>query len=201
MSNHYHVIVKVNLDLVASLSAKDILARWQQLYRLNPLLERFKAGNALTDAEQVSVDKQISRMRKTLASISRFMGYLNERVARKANAEDDCKGRFWEGRFLSQALLDEIALLQCLVYVDLNPVRAGLSQDPRLSDYTSIKRRLAGNSSGLLPFKPDTPEVAADHHHHLPIEFDDYLHLLDWSARITREDKTRNHTGRRRTSD
>ena len=189
MSNHYHVIVKVNLDLAASLSSKAILARWQQLYRLNPLLEGFKAGNALTDAEKHSVNGHISRMRKSLTSISRFMGYLNERIARKANAEDDCKGRFWEGRFQSQALLDETALLQCLVYVDLNPVRAGLSQDPRQSDYTSIKRRLAGNSADLLPFKSDKPEVVTDHYYHLPIHFDDYLQLLDWSARITIEDK------------
>ena len=121
MSNHYHVIVKVNLDLAASLSSEAVLARWQQLYRPNPLMARFKAGNVLTDAEKGSVDKQISRMRETLVNISRFMGYLNERIARKANAEDDCKGRFWEGRFVSQALLDETALLQCLVYVDLNP--------------------------------------------------------------------------------
>ena len=189
MSNHYHVIVKVNLDLAASLSSEAIVARWQRLYRLNPLMERFKAGNVLTDAEQETVDKQITRMRETLISISRFMGYLNERIARKANAEDDCKGRFWEGRFQSQALLDEIALLQCLVYVDLNPVRAGLSHDPRQSDYTSIKHRLAGNSSDLLPFKPDKPEVATDHYDHLPFRFDDYLQLLDWSARVTLEDK------------
>ena len=189
MSNHYHVIVKVNLDLAASLSSEAVLARWQQLYRLNPLMVRFKAGNVLTDAEKVSADEQISRMRENLVSISRFMGYLNERIARKANAEDDCKGRFWEGRFQSQALLDETALLQCLVYVDLNPVRAGLSHDTMQLDFTSIKRRLAGNNSDLIPFKPDKPEVVTDHYYHLPIHFDDYLQLLDWSARITLEDR------------
>ncbi len=189
MSNHYHVIVKVDPDLAASLSSEAILARWQQLYRLNPLMARFKAGNVLTAAEKDSVDEQISQMRQNLVSISRFMGYLNEYIARKANAEDDCKGRFWEGRFQSQALLDEFALLRCMVYVDLNPVRAGLSQDPRQSDYTSIKRRVAGNSSELLPFKSDTPEGVTDHCYHLPVHFDDYLQLLDWSARITMEDK------------
>ena len=139
MSNHYHVVVKVNLDLAASLSAEAIVARWQQLYRLNPLMERFKAGNVLTDAEKENVDTQIARMREVLTSISYFMGYMNQYIARKANAEDDCTGRFWEGRFQSQALLDEIALLQCMVYVELNPVRAVLSRDPRQSEYTSIK--------------------------------------------------------------
>ena len=189
MSNHFHVVVKVNLDLAASLSAEAVLSRWQQLYRLSPLMVRFKAGDVLTDAEKRRVDTEIARMREILISISRFMGHLNGYIARKANVEDDCRGHFWEGRFVSQALLDETALLQCMVYVELNPVRAGLSHNPLKSEHTSIKRRLAGNNSGLIPFKPDKPGAVTDHHNHLPFHFDDYLQLLVWSARVIREDK------------
>lgn len=189
MSNHYHVIVKVNPELVTSLSDKEILTRWQALYRLNPLVTRFKEGELLMNAEMEIVKTEIARMRQVLTSISRFMGYLNEHIARKANKEDDCKGRFWEGRFRSQALLDDTALLQCLAYVDLNPVRAGISLDPRQSDYTSIKRRLAGDCPGLLRFKSNEPDVTTDHDQHLPFSLDDYLQLLDWSGRIIREDK------------
>ena len=189
MSNHFHVVVKVNLDLAASLSAEAVLTRWQQLYRLSPLMVRFKAGDVLTDAEKRRVDTEIARMREILISISRFMGHLNGYIARKANVEDDCRGHFWEGRFVSQALLDETALLQCMAYVELNPVRAGLSHNPLKSEHTSIKRRLARNNSGLIPFKPDKPGAVTDHHNHLPFHFDDYLQLLVWSARVIREDK------------
>ena len=188
MSNHYHVIVRVDPELAASLSAEEVLNRWQQLYRLNPLMARFEAGNELTDAEKEIVANEISRMRQILMSISRFMAYLNERIARRANVEDNCKGRFWEGRFRSQAILDDAALLQCLAYVDLNPVRAGISQSPIQSEYTSVKRRLAKNSPGLLRFKSDVPEATTDHYH-LPFRLNDYLQLLDWSGRIIREDK------------
>ena len=184
MSNHYHVIIRVNPELAASLSAEAILDRWQLLYRLDPLMVRFKEGDVLTDEEKNIVDNEIRRMREVLMSISRFMGYLNERIARRANAEDGCKGRFWEGRFRSQALLDDVALLQCLAYVDLNPVRAGISQNPLQSEYTSIKRRLACDSSGLLEFKTDKAGKMSENYNELPFHIKDYLELLEWSGCI-----------------
>ena len=61
----------------------------------------------------------------------------------KPMKEDKCTGHFWEARFKSQALRSEKALLSCMVYVDLNPIRAAMANTPEESDYTSIQERVA----------------------------------------------------------
>jgi hypothetical protein len=82
------------------------------------------------------LDRGIANMHERLASVSEFVKYLSQPIARRANIEDDCKGKFWESRFKCQRLLDEAAVLSAMVYVDLNPVRAAMAQDLEDSDYT-----------------------------------------------------------------
>jgi hypothetical protein len=130
------------------------------------------------------------------------MRCLNEHLARRANAEDHCTGRFWEGRFRSQALLDEAGLLTAMAYVDLNPIRAGIAAMPEDSDFTSIEARIkelaAARDSGsgstdasgslhvpLLKFR----DGVTDNEPTIPFLFSDYLELVDWTGRTIRSDK------------
>ena len=107
-------------------------------------MQRFLADEQakMTEAEVARVNEYVAEYRDRLYDLSWFMRTLNEYIARQANLEDGVRGRFWEGRFKSQALLDEKALLAAMAYVDLNPVRAAMATTPEDSDYTSIQERL-----------------------------------------------------------
>jgi len=65
-----------------------------------------------------------------------------ETIARQANKEDQTTGRFWQGRYRVQLLLDEALILACATYVGLNPARAALADRPGNSDCTGAKDRI-----------------------------------------------------------
>ncbi len=198
MSNHYHVVLHVDPARGRSWSRDEVIHRWLRLYKGDPIAHCHLRGELKSGAEFRQLDLVVETWRERLTSISWFMRCLNEYIARRANREDDCAGRFWEGRFKSQALLDEAALLSCMAYVDLNPVRAGICETLDESDFTSIQarvRRLSAENSGranppapgLMPFRVGTErdEGSAS----LPIGLGDYIELVDWTGRIARADK------------
>jgi REP element-mobilizing transposase RayT len=143
MENHYHTILRTRPDIVAGWSDQEVAARWIALF---PRRCGLKKSVIPTVEEQIRAlmdcPERIAALRKRLCSLSWFMGRLNEFIARAANKEDEVKGRFWESRFKCQALLDEAAIAACMVYVDLNPIRAGLAGTPEESDFTSIQERI-----------------------------------------------------------
>ncbi len=143
MSNHYHVVLHVDKQRALSWSMEEVAERWLQLYKGNLLVDRWLENpETMGEAEMEKISECIEQWRERLYDIGWFMRGVNEKIARMANEEENCKGRFWEGRYKSQALLDEAALLSCMAYVDLNPVRAGIENDLFNSDFTSIQQRI-----------------------------------------------------------
>src|SRR5690606_26816082 len=105
MSNHFHVVLRVDAERAGEWSRDAVIDRWRALFAGPPLLQRLVAGDSLLDAELAAIESVVETWRDRLTDISWFMRCLNEHIARLANAEDHCKGRFWEGRFRCQALL------------------------------------------------------------------------------------------------
>jgi len=132
-------IITVFPDVYGELS---VAKRWMQIFSGPLLMHQYLADADLNGSELKCIANLFATWRERLGDLSWFMRCLNEPIARMANAEDHCTGRFWEGRFRSQALLDERALLACMTYVDLNPVRAAKASTPEQSDYTSIQERI-----------------------------------------------------------
>ncbi len=208
MSNHYHLVLKLGPGQLDDLDDEQIIKRWCALFKGPLLVQRYRSGEPLS-APEISTIKDIVKVwRGKLASISWFMRCLNQPIARQANLEDKCTGKFWECRFTSQALKTEEALLSCMAYVDLNPIRAGMATSPETSEHTSIQERINPifslsqaianqfKSGDLLDFK--TPLKPLLHFEGglvnqsqtgILYAFRDYLELVDWSGRMIRNDK------------
>lgn len=196
MSNHYHLVLHINKEQAENWKPHEIIQRWESLFPQNAKLF-------------AHVAQKVNLWRDRLSDISWFMRCLNEKIATWANAEDGSKGRFWEGRFKSQAILDEGALLSTMAYVDLNPIRAGIASTPEESEFTSIferiqavKQSLQTNTDNtvenlnyhqpksLMPLDiPTSKNPAKKSHTFLNINFEEYLQLIDETGRVIRDDK------------
>ncbi|MFT6057282.1 MAG: REP element-mobilizing transposase RayT [Pseudohongiellaceae bacterium] len=149
MSNHYHLVLHVDQPAAQSWSNEEVIRRWTGLFPRNATLVETLIKNKSSKAARKLLQLRVELWRQRLVDISWFMRCVNETVARDANREDQCSGRFWEGRFKSQALLDEKALVTCMAYVDLNPIRAGMAGTLDTSDFTSIQERLIEQAKKL----------------------------------------------------
>ena len=212
MSNHYHLVVHVDAARSRDWSEQEVARRWEMLFSLPLLVQKYLKGELSIKAEIRVAQDVLAEQRRRLVDLSWYMRSLNESIARRANEEDQCTGRFWEGRFKSQAILDEAGLLACCVYVDLNPVRAGVAATPEEADFTAIQQRLqefavlrdssasnhainnankAAQTNILItpPLHPFANHLGADPTKGLPFTLLDYVELVDWTTRIVRPDK------------
>lgn len=144
MSNHIHLLLRIRPDVAASWTDEEVARRWWRLHPGRRDEDDTPAEPEPADIALLLADGEaLAKRRQRLSSLSCFMAALCEPIARRANKEDRATGRFWEGRFRSQAVLDEAALLACSIYIDLNPIRAGLADTPETSEFTAAFERIA----------------------------------------------------------
>ena len=204
MANHLHAVLRTRPDIAKRWSREEVARRW---LTVTHLAKRLTGGLPEIDPRRITAlakdKKKITRLRRRLSNVSWLFGTLCENIARRANKEDECKGRFFETRFQCRELASESAILVCGMYVDLNQIRAGEAKTPETSRHTSACERIEGRrqrrrgtrrtADGWLceltvgasragQFRSHTGRRASDWGL-LSIELDDYLRLLDWTGR------------------
>jgi REP element-mobilizing transposase RayT len=192
LSNHIHLILRNRPDVVASWSDEEVALRWLRVFPGRQLDEQL-AEPTQNDVQALAGNAaRIQVIRLRLSDISWFMRALCEPIARMANKQDEVTGRFWEGRFRAQKIVDEAGLLACSMYVDLNPVRAAMTQSPDDSTFTSAYDRIEGSKGKMIAaaafdLVTITPEEAGEQIRNTPVE----------KLKEQRRAKRRSPTGRR----
>ena len=128
MSNHFHILLSDRTNDAKLATPEELLTRYQKIYGKNsfPPEGSINKDGSMTPDE----DGGILRLRNRLGSISRFIQEFKQSCTRWYNKQHDRKGYMWGDRFKSVAVDKGEARLVCSAYIDLNPVRAGITTQP-----------------------------------------------------------------------
>ena len=202
LSNHFHIVLRSRPDVVAAWDDTEVAQRWLLLCPFRKQSDA--APEEPNEAELNSIRNnpdRLAEIRSRLSNISWWMRLLCQRIATRANVEDDEVGKFWQSRFKAVRILDEPSLLACAAYVDLNPIRAAMAETLEESDFTSVQRRIQARQEKnptadqfLVPLEINEREdqlgpccsartERCSDKGFLSLPLVEYLQLLDWTAR------------------
>ena len=127
-------------------------------WRRRTFFQRLKA--LYSDAAIGEIEKEVLRAREAkhwaevsriferytyrMNDLSQFMKNLLQRFTRWFNRSQDRSGRLWEERFKSVIVQDGTASRTVAAYIDLNPVRAGIVEDPAEYRWSSYGEAMGG---------------------------------------------------------
>lgn len=188
MSNHLHLVLRSRPDVVQEWNSEEVARRWLMLCP-----ERRDENRRPMEPTEFEINRlvnnkeKLASVRSRLSDISWWMRLLCQNIAQRANREDGEVGKFWQARYRSVRLLDEIAILSCAAYVDLNPIRAAMAQTIATSDFTSAQKRsqdLAVESHRQIPPEsarcdghPDNPPAAVRNEYSEAVDLRSSQHL------------------------
>lgn len=142
MTNHFHVLIRVPQK--SAVSDEELVSRFSKLYgdqkgRLDTLEAILKKGGDEAEAER-------KRLLSRMGDVSQFMKELKQRFSIWYNKNHKRYGTLWAERFKSVLIEDTAACLRTVAaYIDLNPVRAGLVEDPKDYRFCGYSEAVAGH--------------------------------------------------------
>ncbi|MFM7180900.1 MAG: transposase [Verrucomicrobiales bacterium] len=160
MDNHFHLLLHVpsrERENPAGLREKEILRRLRLIYGKGAMADIERVLGQCPDA--ASRMRYLERFTRRMGDLSLFMKTLKQRFTQWYNGKNRRKGTLWEDRFRSVAVeIQDLATLGAAArivsaYIDLNPVRAGMVEDPAEYAWCGYARALVGekkSAKGLL---------------------------------------------------
>jgi len=135
MDNHFHLLVRMNPG--SDYSDEEIRKRHKYYYGEKGNLELSEG--------------QIPYFRERWSDLSEYMKDIKQAFSRYFNKRNNRKGYFWSERFKSVLVEKGETLINCLAYIDLNPVRAGIVNRPEEYRWSSLGYHMqTGNKDGFL---------------------------------------------------
>jgi REP element-mobilizing transposase RayT len=135
MGNHFHLLVRMFPEF--KFTDEDIKKRYADFY----------------GEEEAFADGRIPYWREKLSSLSEFMREIKVGFTRYYNRRHNRRGYFWGDRFKSVIVENGETLINCLAYIDLNPLRAGLVERPEQYRWNSLGYHMqTGNKDNFLSF-------------------------------------------------
>lgn len=150
MNNHFHVLVYVPYQ--DTISDQELLRRYQVLYPRPADFETASIGVLERKLQENGRDAaEIRRkLRARMGDVSEFMKTLKQRFSRWYNHHHGRFGTLWAERFKSVLVEGEGNPLQTMAaYIDLNPVRAGMVDDPKDYRFCGYAEAVAGRKKAI----------------------------------------------------
>ncbi|MBX3746155.1 MAG: transposase [Verrucomicrobiae bacterium] len=172
MSNHFHLLIRVPpKPLPDSIPDDVILAKLEDFYGPKATLPSL-ARAALNKGQPIPDDIRQSVLSR-IADLSIFLQEFKQRFSRWYNRRHDRTGYLWGERFRSVLVEDCTSTLRAIAaYIDLNPVRAGLVNDPKDYRFCGYAAALTGDKvirRGIMGFLGATDWSAASAEYRLAL--------------------------------
>ena len=149
MSNHFHLLLEVPPPPPGGMGDAELLRRLGSLYGEAAVAE---VAAELAAARQAGNDARVARIHGRfiyrMHDLSQFMKGLLIRFTRWFNRTHNRTGTLWEERFKSVIVESGVAARTVAAYIDLNPVRAGLVEDPADYRWSGYGEAVGGGGKG-----------------------------------------------------
>ncbi len=142
MSNHFHVLVRVPERV--DLSNDELLKRAEILYfRDDDALQVIR--NVFANEDEVGIERVRARLYARMYDVSGFMKEIKQRFSIWYNNTHDRYGVFWADSFKSVLVEGKrFSVEMVAAYIDLNPVWAGIVNDPKDYRYSGYGEAMGG---------------------------------------------------------